>query len=155
MEKVSAGILLFRRAPDGVAIEVLLVHPGGPFWARKDVGAWMIPKGGPEPGEDLLAAARREFTEETGGRADGAARPLTPVRQPGGKLVHAWAVEGTFDPAALTSNTFMLEWPRGSGRMRECPEVDRAAWFTLDEARRRILPAQRPFLDELERATSS
>jgi predicted NUDIX family NTP pyrophosphohydrolase len=149
MARMSAGIVLYRRAAGG--LEVLLVHPGGPFWARKDEGAWSIPKGEFDPAEDPLDAARREFAEETGWTIEGAFAPLTPVRQPGGKVVHAWAVEGQFDPAALRSNTFNLEWPRGSGRMREFPEVDRAAWFSIDDARRTILAGQRPLLDELAR----
>jgi len=151
MAKVSAGIVLYRRVPDGAAgFEVLLVHPGGPFWARRDRGAWSIPKGEPEPGEDLLAAARREFAEETGGTADGEALPLSSVQQTGGKTVHAWAAEGTFDPSQLHSNSVTMEWPRGSGRTIEFPEVDRAAWFTPAEARLRILPVQAALLDRLE-----
>jgi predicted NUDIX family NTP pyrophosphohydrolase len=149
MARVSAGILVYRRAAGG--LEVLLVHPGGPFWARKDVGAWSIPKGEIDPAEDPLDAARRELAEETGWTIEGVFTPLTPVRQPGGKVVQAWAVEGQFDPAALRSNSFSLEWPRGSGRMREFPEVDRAAWFSIDDARRTILAGQRPLLDELAR----
>ena len=128
---------------------MLLVHLGGPFWQRKDLGTWSIPKGEVGEGEDLLAAARREFTEETGFSADGRAIGLGHVRQAGGKVVHAWAVEGDADPAALRSNTFQIEWPRGSGRMRSFPEVDRAEWFTLDEARRHLIPAQTAFLDVL------
>lgn len=151
MNKISAGIVLFRRVGDDRRIEVLLVHPGGPFWATKDLGAWSIPKGEPNEGEDLLDVARREFEEETGGTATGRALPLGSIRQPGGKTVHAWAIEGDFDPARLESNTFTMEWPRGSGRMREFPEVDRAAWFPLSEARRRILKGQLPLLDRLER----
>lgn len=148
--KISAGILLYRRpAMAPTALEVLLVHPGGPFWARKDQGSWTIPKGEPEEGEALLDAARREFAEETGGRVDGEAWPLSSIQQPGGKTVHAWAIEGEFDPARLRSNLFTLEWPRGSGRVREFPEVDRAQWFTLAAARTHILPAQQPLLDRL------
>jgi predicted NUDIX family NTP pyrophosphohydrolase len=149
--KISAGIILFRRAGgDQRGIEVLLVHPGGPFWARKDLEAWSIPKGEPDDGEDLLEAARREFEEETGGTATGRAWSLGSIKQPGGKTVHAWAVEGDFDPARLDSNTFTLEWPRESGRMREFPEVDRAEWFSVPEARRRILKGQLPLLDKVE-----
>lgn len=155
MLKVAAGILLFRRVDGAASIEVLLAHPGGPFWARKDLGAWTIPKGQPDPGEDLLDAARRELAEETGGSAAGHAWPLSSLEQPGRKLVHVWAVEGDLDPARLQSNTFTLEWPRGSGRMREFPEVDRAAWFPLPEARRRILGGQKAFLDRLEQALSA
>ncbi len=145
--KVAAGIILFRRRP---ALEVLLVHPGGPFWGAKDLGVWSIPKGQPDEGEDLLDTARREFTEETGARAVDELLPLSSVKQPGGKTVHAWAVEGDFDPAQLTSTTFTMEWPRGSGRTRSYPEVDRAEWFSIPEARRRILPGQLPLLDRLE-----
>ena len=145
--KQSAGLLLVRERSG--RLEVLLVHPGGPFWAKKDLGAWTIPKGEIAEGEDPLAAARREFEEETGVRADGAAVPLTPRRQAGGKLVHAWMVRGDLDPQAVKSNTFTLEWPPRSGRRQEFPEVDRAAWFPLEEARRRILKSQAPFLDEV------
>lgn len=145
--KQSAGILLYRTGRDGV--EVLLVHPGGPFWARKEEGAWSIPKG--EFGEDEapLEAARREFEEETGVRPEGDALELSPIRQAGGKMVHAWAVRGDFDPATLRCNTFSLEWPSRSGRTAEFPEVDRAAWFSLDAARQKINPGQRAFLDQL------
>lgn len=149
MGKQAAGLLLFRVAAG--RREVLLVHPGGPFWARKGDGAWSIPKGGIEPGEDALAAARREFGEETGLPLADDAVPiaLPPVRQPGGKTVHAWAVAQDVDPAQLRSNTFAMEWPPRSGQQREFPEVDRAAWFPLDEARQKILPGQRPLLDHL------
>ena len=147
--KTSAGLLLYRDAAG--RLEVLLVHPGGPFWAKKDAGAWSIPKGEIGEGEDPLAAAKREFEEETGTRPTGEAIALTPRRQAGGKLVHAWAVRGDLDPAALKSTTFTLEWPPRSGRRQEFPEVDRAAWFTLDEARDKILKSQAPFLDDLER----
>ena len=147
--KRSAGILLHRRSGDG-ALEVLLVHPGGPFWAKKDLGAWSIPKGEYEDGEDALAAARREFAEELGSpAADGELVALGEVRQTSGKVVTAWALEGDIDADAVTSNTFTMEWPPRSGRTREFPEVDRAAWFGLDEARERILPAQAPLLDRL------
>lgn len=145
----SAGILLYRRRAG--ELEVLLAHPGGPYWAKRDLGAWTIPKGGIAAGEDPLAAARREFAEETGCDAAGEARPLTPIRQKGGKLVQAWAVEGDCDAAAIRSNTFEMEWPPRSGRMAQFPEIDRAAWFGLDEARRRILPPQVALLDELLR----
>jgi predicted NUDIX family NTP pyrophosphohydrolase len=137
---------MYRRAA-GV-LEVLLVHPGGPFWAKKDAGSWSIPKGEFDA-EDALSAARREFAEETGTAVDAPATPLQPVEQPSGKVVHAFAVEGDFDPATLCSNTFELEWPRGSGRKRQVPEVDRAGWFTLAEARTKILAGQQPILDEL------
>ena len=149
MPKTSAGLLLFRETSGG--LEVLLVHPGGPFWSRKDDGAWSIPKGEFEEGEDPLEAARREFEEETGASARGEAIPLGSLRQSGGKIVHAWAVRGDFDPALLKSNTFLLEWPPKSGRMREFPEVDRADWFPLDAARRKILKGQAGFLDALQK----
>jgi predicted NUDIX family NTP pyrophosphohydrolase len=151
MSKISAGILLTRVTAQGR--EVLLVHPGGPFWAKKDDGAWSIPKGEAGDGEDLLAAARRELAEETGCAPDGPAVPLGSVRQAGGKVVHAWAIEADFDPANLRSNTFSIEWPPRSGRRRDFPEVDRAAWFSLSRARDKILAAQRPFLDRLAAAT--
>jgi len=143
----SAGLLMYRRR--GLAVELFLVHPGGPFFARRDLGAWSIPKGMPLPDEPLLDAARREFEEETGLRAEGPFEALTPVRQRGGKIVTAWAFEGDADPAAIVSNHFTLEWPRGSGRTRTFPEVDRAAFFAPDEARRRLLSAQVPLVDEL------
>jgi predicted NUDIX family NTP pyrophosphohydrolase len=145
--KRSAGLLVFRRRGGG--LEVLLVHPGGPLWARRDLGAWSIPKGEIEAGEDPLAAARREVEEETGLRAAGPFSALGEIRQPGGKRVLAWAMPGDFDPAALRSIAFELEWPPRSGRRQSFPEVDRAAWFPLAEARRRILPAQAPLLDRL------
>lgn len=150
MPRTSAGLLFFRRQADG--IEVLLVHPGGPFWARKDDGAWSIPKGEIEPGEDPLAAARREVAEETGFDAAGPVLELGRVTQGGGKIVLAWALERDADPTALRSNRFTLELPKGSGRMVEFPEVDRAAWFGLAEARRKILSGQRELLDRLEAA---
>jgi predicted NUDIX family NTP pyrophosphohydrolase len=147
MSRTSAGLLMYRRRAG--ALEVFLVHPGGPFWARKDAGAWSIPKGEIDPTEEPLAAARREFTEETGLAAQGAFRPLAPVTQAGGKIVQAWAVEGDLDPSALQSNTFSIEWPPRSGRQKTFPEVDRAAWFSLDVAREKINPAQAALLDEL------
>lgn len=147
MPKISAGVLLYRSTDRG--LEVLLVHPGGPYWANKDLGSWSIPKGEATEGEDLLAAAHREFREETGASAEGPVFALGKLRQRSGKIVHAWAVQGDFDPHVLHSNTFELEWPRGSGEMRAFPEVDRAAWFDLTEARRRILPGQAGFLDAL------
>jgi predicted NUDIX family NTP pyrophosphohydrolase len=143
----SAGILLFRRSPTGT--EVLLVHPGGPFWARRDEGAWSIPKGEHTDGERALDAARREFEEETGSPAPESLVELGEVRQKSGKRVQAWAGEGDLDAGAIRSTTFELEWPPRSGRMQTFPEVDRAAWFALDEARRRLLPAQVPFVDRL------
>jgi predicted NUDIX family NTP pyrophosphohydrolase len=150
MPRTAAGLLLFRRTATGP--EVLLVHLGGPFWARKDRGAWSIPKGEPGPGEELLAAARREFQEETGMDPAGTPFPLGQVKQAGGKVVHAWALEGDFDPSSLTSNTFSVEWPKGSGQIHQYPEVDRAEWFDLAKARERILPTQVPLLDVLEAA---
>jgi predicted NUDIX family NTP pyrophosphohydrolase len=146
--KRSAGLLLHRRREG--ALEVLLVHPGGPFWEKRDLGAWSIPKGEIDAGEEPLAAARREVEEETGLCASGPFEALGSVRQRGGKDVLAWAAAADFDPAQLRSATFELEWPPRSGRRRQFPEVDRAAWFTLPEARRRILPAQLPLLDRLE-----
>jgi predicted NUDIX family NTP pyrophosphohydrolase len=146
--KRSAGLVLYRRASDG--LEVLLVHPGGPFWTNKDAGAWSIPKGEYEPDDDPLAAARREFEEELGSAPpDGATVELGEVRQKSGKLVCAWALEGDLDATAAHSNTFTVEWPPRSGRMQDFPEVDRAEWFALDAAREKINPAQGPFLDRL------
>lgn len=144
----SAGILLYRRR--GTDIEVLLGHPGGPYWARKDKGAWMVPKGAIEAGEDPLSAALREFGEEVGPVPPGTPVPLRSVRQNGGKLVEVFALEGEFDPSALTSNEFDLEWPPRSGRIRRYPELDRIAWMGMEEARRRILQSQAPLLDALE-----
>jgi predicted NUDIX family NTP pyrophosphohydrolase len=149
MPQQSAGILLYRRRPP--QIEVLLVHPGGPFWAKKDDGAWTIPKGGYLPGEDALAAAKREFEEETGSRPVGEALALGAFRQSSAKIVTVWAIEGGFDPSALRSNSFSMEWPPGSGRNSQFPEVDRAAWFTPDVAGRKILKGQRPILAALLR----
>lgn len=145
-KKTSAGILLYRHRDE---LEVFLVHPGGPFWAKKDLGAWSLPKGEVQEGEDPLAAALREFGEETGFAVDGELRPLRPLRQSSGKTIVAWAVEGDCDPAKLRSGLFSMEWPPRSGKRQEFPEVDRGAWFTLPEARRRIVPGQAPFLDEL------
>lgn len=146
MTKPSAGLLLYRVGED---LEVFLVHLGGPYWVKKDLGSWSIPKGEYEPGKDAFEAAKREFTEETGFDITGEFRALTPLKQPSGKMVEAWAVEGDADPNAIRSNTFCMEWPPGSGRTREFPEVDRAAWFPLAEARRRIFKGQLGFLDEL------
>jgi predicted NUDIX family NTP pyrophosphohydrolase len=143
----SAGIVL-HRVRDG-SMQVFLVHPGGPLWKNKDAGAWSIPKGEFAQGEDALAVARREFEEETGIAIDGHFVALAPIRQRGGKVVHAWAVEGDVALAGLTSNTFTIEWPPRSGRMQSFPEVDRYAWFPLAEARSRINEAQRALLDEL------
>lgn len=149
MSRDSAGVLLFRRRAG--SLEVLLVHPGGPFWAKKDRGAWSVPKGEYGEGEAALDAARREFEEEIGTRPDGDFLELAPVRQKGGKTVRAWAVTGDLDPASVRSNTFEMEWPPRSGRLQEFPEVDRAEWFPLEEARERILEGQAPLLDELAR----
>jgi predicted NUDIX family NTP pyrophosphohydrolase len=149
MAKKSAGLLLYRHRAEG--LEVLLVHPGGPLWARKDDGAWSIPKGEFEDAEDPLLAGKREFEEETGARPNGEFIPLEPLKQPGGKLVYAWAVGADFDPATLQSNTFSMEWPPRSGRHSDFPEVDRAAWFGMDEARRKILRGQAGFLDQVIR----
>jgi predicted NUDIX family NTP pyrophosphohydrolase len=147
MAKTSAGLLLYRWREG--RLEVFLVHPGGPFWARKDQGAWSIPKGEFTPGEDPLVAARRELEEETGLLPEGAFVALTPLRQAGGKIVHAFALEGDCDPAAIRSNSFTIEWPPRSGERREFPEVDRAAWFGQAEAQRKILKSQRGLLEEL------
>jgi predicted NUDIX family NTP pyrophosphohydrolase len=147
VKQVSAGILLYRRGPAG--IEVLLIHPGGPFWRGRDDGAWMLPKGGLAPGETALEAALREFEEELGARPPGTPAPLCRVRQAGGKWVEAFALEGEFDPAALASNRFTLEYPPRSGRIAEFPEVDEARWFGIDEARAKMLASQRPILAAL------
>jgi len=145
--KKSAGLLLFREQV--ARLEVLLVHPGGPFYAGKDDGVWSIPKGEFADGEEPLAAAKREFEEETGGHATGDFLPLNPVRQSSGKLVFAWALRADFDPSRLRSNTFSMEWPPKSGQQREFPEVDKAAWFDIETARIKILKGQTPFLDQL------
>jgi predicted NUDIX family NTP pyrophosphohydrolase len=148
---ISAGILLFRR--NGDALEVLLVHPGGPFWAKKDLGAWSVPKGLVEEGEEPLQCAMRELEEELGSHFSFPAEALIElgsVRQKAGKQVQCWAAEGDFDPATLRSNTFSVEWPPRSGSQREFPEVDRAQWFGLEEARQKIIPAQGDFLDRLK-----
>jgi predicted NUDIX family NTP pyrophosphohydrolase len=148
--KRSAGILLFRVVGEGT--QVLLVHPGGPFWAKKDLGAWSIPKGEFGEGEDLRACALRELGEELGSLpalSKEALIDLGEVRQKGGKRVRAWAAEGDFDPATLRSNTFTMQWPPRSGKEREFPEVDRAGWFSPEEAREKLLPAQAAFVDRL------
>lgn len=149
----SAGLLLFRRTSEG--LELFLAHPGGPFWHNRDTGAWTIPKGVAETGEDTLAAARREFEEETGVHPVGPFVPLGSIRQKAGKLVHAWAWEGDADPAAVTSNTMKTEWPRGSGRFISFPEVDRCAWFDSRVAREKINPAQAELIDRLEMVLSA
>jgi predicted NUDIX family NTP pyrophosphohydrolase len=146
--KVSAGLLVFRRHRG--ELQVLLVHPGGPFWANRDAGAWSIPKGEVDPAETLLDAARREFHEETGFTVAGEFVPLTPARQRSGKVVHAWAALGDCDPAHLRSNTFSLEWPPHSGETREFPEVDRSAWLSIPDALRQIVPGQAGLVRELE-----
>jgi len=145
--RTSAGILLYRQGTAGV--EVFLIHPGGPFWKGKDAGAWSIPKGEYTDGEEALDAAQREFKEETGTALEGPFTELTPVKQKAGKLVKAWAVEGDIDAAAIVSNTFRVEWPYKSGRWQTFPEVDEAAWFSIEAAREKINPAQAGFLDEL------
>src|SRR5262245_48211460 len=150
---LSSGILLYRFVDDRIL--VFLVHPGGPFWARKDEGSWSIPKGEYDPSEDPLAAARREFQEETGFSIDGRFLALTPVKQPSGKVVSAWAVEGYIDATSIRSNLFSMEWPPKSGRIEQFPEADRAMWCGLTEARNKILSGQRPFLDELEQIVSN
>ncbi len=133
--------------------EVLLVHPGGPFWAKKDLGAWSVPKGEFTAGEDALEAARREFEEETGFPLSGRFIQLAPVKQSGGKVVQVWAVEGDCDASAVRSNTFSMEWPPRSGKEQEFPEIDRAEWFTIDVAKQKILKGQIPFIEELVRIT--
>lgn len=148
MPVTSAGILLYRRRSG--ALEVLLVHPGGPFWRNRDEGAWQIPKGLVQPGEEARAAALREFEEELGVPPAGEPRPLARIRQKGGKWVEAFALEGDLDPAAISSNSFELEWPPRSGRIERFPEVDGAEWFSLPAARAKILPSQAPLLDALE-----
>jgi predicted NUDIX family NTP pyrophosphohydrolase len=143
----SAGILLFRQQAG--ALQLFLVHPGGPFWKNKDEGAWSIPKGEAADGADLLETARREFQEETGGQASGEFTALEPLRQKSGKVVHAWALRGNIDADAIVSNTFEMEWPPRSGKRHSFPEVDRGGWFTPDEARRKIVSGQRGFIDQL------
>ena len=149
MPKQSAGLLVYRLRNE--ALEVFLVHPGGPFWARKDDGAWSIPKGLIEAGEDAVAVARREFEEETGATLQGDLVPLGTFTQSRAKTIEVWASEGDFDPATLRSNTFSMEWPPRSGRMQEFPEVDRAEWFAPEAARIKILKGQRPVIDVLLR----
>jgi len=146
--KTSAGILLYRYREG--ALQVLLVHPGGPFWAQKDLGAWSVPKGLIDPGEDALKAALREFREETGFIARNHFIQLTPVRMKSGKVVKVWAVEGDCEPSEIKSNAFSMEWPPGSGKQQEFPEVDLAAWFDVDQARKKINQGQVGLLDELQ-----
>jgi len=147
MPKMSAGLLMYRHR-DG-QVEVFVVHPGGPFWAKKDLGSWTIPKGEYLDGEDALHAAQSEFQEETGFPAEGNFIALGDVKQPSGKILVAWALEGDCDPGQLKSNTFLVEWPPRSGRQAEFPEVDRGAWFPIELAREKLLPGQRPLLDRL------
>lgn len=149
-KKASAGLVIYRRAAGAATpVEFFLVHPGGPYWTRKDDGAWSIPKGEIEAGENLLAAAKRETLEETGIAVHGRFQRLPPVRQPSGKLVHPWAVEADIDPADLKPGLFEMEWPPHSGRIASFPEVDRAAWFNAHEAMTKILTGQRPILTKL------
>jgi predicted NUDIX family NTP pyrophosphohydrolase len=147
MAKSSAGLLMYRR-PQGV-IEVFLVHSGGPFWEKKDLGSWSIPKGLFEEDEDPLEAAKREFKEETGFTVTGEFIPLTSLKQAGGKIIHAWAVEGDLDASSIKSNTFPMEWPPRSGKWKNFPEVDRAEWLTIDVAKEKILKGQIGFIEEL------
>jgi len=147
MSRKSAGLLIYRRR--GVELEVFLVHPGGPLWKKKDLGAWSIPKGEIASGEDPLEAALRELREETGISVTGEFVPLPSIRQRGGKTVHAWLIEADFEPSEVKSNTLVVEWPRGSGKLQSFPEVDRAEWFPIDVAREKMLESQRPLLDQL------
>jgi predicted NUDIX family NTP pyrophosphohydrolase len=149
----SAGILLYRRGEHGLL--VLLVHPGGPYWAKKDLGSWSIPKGEYDQGEDPLKAAAREFQEETGGQVEGPFHPLGEITQSNRKTVAAWAAKGDFDPKTLKSNLCEIEWPPKSGRKQLIPEADRAEWFSLEDARVKIVAGQRPLLDRLESALKS
>ena len=151
--KQSAGLLMYRKR--GEAVEVLLVHPGGPFWAKKDLGSWSIPKGEFDEDEDPLKAARREFEEETGFLPTGNFIRLGAIKQPSGKLIHAWAFEGDLDAKKTKSNTFSLEWPPQSGKQQEFPEVDRVEWFSIEAARERIIKGQIEFIDELLRILES
>ncbi len=148
-KKLSAGILLYRRREG--EIELFLVHPGGPYWVNKDDGAWSIPKGEFAEGDDPLAAAQREFFEETGVALAGEFEPLLPLKQASGKVIHAWAVEGDIDPLTVKSNSFAMEWPPRSGVTQEFAEVDKGEWFSIAMAQRKLLPGQRKFLDELQR----
>jgi predicted NUDIX family NTP pyrophosphohydrolase len=154
MARKSAGLLMFRRRPGG-RVEVLLAHPGGPFWARKDEGAWSLPKGEYGKSEEPLEAAKREFTEETGFPVSGPFLALGTIKQAGGKTVLAWAFESDCDPRALVSNEFEVEWPPGSGRKQSFKEVDRASWFGIDEARTKLLKGQVGFVDALLQALAA
>ncbi len=147
MPKKSAGILMYRSQKD--VLEVLLVHPGGPFWTQKDIGSWSIPKGEYTDTEDPFTVAKREFEEETSFQVDGDFTPLTPLEQPSGKVVSAWTVEGDCDASKIKSNTFLMEWPPRSGKKQEFPEVDRAEWFTIDTAKKKLLKGQVGFIEEL------
>jgi predicted NUDIX family NTP pyrophosphohydrolase len=147
LPKQAAGILLYRRGARG--LELLLAHPGGPLWARKDDGCWTIPKGQFTDGELPLDAAKREFEEEMGSKPVGDFQPLGTLKQPSGKVIHAWAAESDFDVTKVKSNLFSMEWPPRSGTLSEFPEVDRAGWFSLEEARIKILKGQQPFLERL------
>jgi len=147
-KRISAGILLYRSRAG--MLEVFLVHPGGPYWTRKDAGAWSIPKGEVDEGADELATARREFEEETGSTIHGEFVALTPLKQPSGKLVHAWAVRGDIDVSSVKSNMFSMEWPPRSGKQKEFPEVDRGEWFSVAAAKEKITAGQRAFLDQLQ-----
>jgi predicted NUDIX family NTP pyrophosphohydrolase len=149
MAKQSAGLMVYRGSRG--SIEVLLVHPGGPFWANKDDAAWSIPKGELKEGEDPLEGAKREFQEETSLTAEGKFQPVNPVRQKGGKIVHAWAIRSDFDAATVKSNTFSLKWPPASGMVRQFPEIDRAEWFPIRIAKRKILKGQLDLLAQLEK----
>ena len=151
-QKTSAGLLLYRRRGE---LEVFLVHPGGPFWAKKDIGSWTIPKGEIAEGEEPLEAAKREFLEETGFEINGNFQQLNAIKQAGGKIVQAWAIAADCDPAQLQSNRFAMEWPPKSGKTRDFPEVDRAGWFTVAEARRKILAGQLAFIDQVVSLTES
>lgn len=153
MAKQSAGLLLYRRGQAG--LEVFLVHPGGPFWVKKDLGAWSVPKGEYGPDENAMAAAQREFKEETGFTVSGTLLELGTIRQAAGKLVSVWALEGDCDAAALESNWCQIEWPPRSGRKMDIPEVDRGAWFSLDQAGEKILSSQRPILEMLVRKVAA
>jgi len=148
MAKQSAGVLLFRMKRE--QLEVFLVHPGGPFWIKKDAGAWSIPKGEIETGEEALQVAKREFKEETGQEIEGSFSELQPVKQKAGKIIKAWAVEGDIDENTIVSNTFEIEWPPGSGKKKIFPEVDKAQWFSLTEASEKINPGQLPLIEELQ-----